>query len=225
MKIAMGDESDPLAHELRQQREQTRAALRPDEMRTLDAALDALAAAGASDAALGEGETAPEFDLPDANGHWLSLAELIHRRAAVVTFYRGAWCPYCNLTLRALERLRPRLRRAGVRVAAISPQPRAMALAQADRNLLELDLLHDAGNRVARLYGLVYEMPAAWKAYCRGRGIDVARLNGTEHWELPLAATYLIGVDGQVAYASVEIDHSRRFDPDALMRVLPAPAT
>lgn len=213
-------DTDPLAGELRDLAARTRAGLREDEVRALDEALDALAKSGVAEAALGLGEIMPEFELPDATGHWLGLPQLLSRGPAIVAFYRGAWCPYCNLTLRALERLWPRLRGAGVRVAAISPQPRDMALAQADRNLLSFDLLHDARNRVARLCGLVYEMPDAWKTYCRARGIDLARVNGTERWELPLAATYLIGVDGVVAYASVEVDHTRRFDPAALMRAL-----
>lgn len=211
---------DPLPRELRDQAELTRGSLRGEEVRGLDAALDALAASGVAEAALGLGEIAPDFELPDASGHWLGLTDLLAGGAAVITFYRGAWCPYCNLTLRALQRLLPDLRRAGARVAAISPQPRDMALAQADRNLLEFDLLHDAQNRVARLCGLVYEMPAEWRRYCRGRGIDLARINGTERWELPLAATYLIRADASVAYASVEVDHTRRFDPAALMQAL-----
>lgn len=211
---------DPLPRELRDQAEQTRGSLRGEEVRGLDAALDALAASGVAEAALGLGEIVPDFELPDASGHWLGLTDLLAGGAAVITFYRGAWCPYCNLTLRALQRLLPDLRRAGARVAAISPQPRDMALAQADRNLLEFDLLHDAQNRVARLCGLVYEMPAEWRRYCRGRGIDLARINGTERWELPLAATYLIRADASVAYASVEVDHTRRFDPAALMQAL-----
>lgn len=215
-----GSDIDPLSGELRDQAARTRAGLRDDEIRILDAALDDLARSGVAEAALGLGEIMPEFELPDATGHWIGLPELLARGAAIVTFYRGAWCPYCNLTLRALERLWPRLRGAGVRVAAISPQPRDMALAQADRNLLSFDLLHDARNRVARLCGLVYEMPGAWQTYCRARGIDLARVNGTERWELPLAATYLIGTDGVVAYASVEVDHTRRFDPAVLMRAL-----
>jgi peroxiredoxin len=212
--------ADPLTGELRAQAEQTRGCLRAEEVRALDAALDALAASGVAEEALGLGEIVPDFELPDATGHWLGLTELLARGAAVITFYRGAWCPYCNLTLRALQRLLPSLRRAGVRVAAISPQPRDMALALADRSLLEFDLLHDAQNRVARLCGLVYEMPAEWQRYCQGRGIDLARINGTERWELPLAATYLVRPDATVAYASVEVDHSRRFDPAGLMQAL-----
>jgi len=211
---------DPLPRELRYQAEQTRGGLRGEEVRALDAALDAIAASGVAEAALGLGEIAPDFELPDASGHWLSLTDLLAGGVAVITFYRGAWCPYCNLTLRALQRLLPDLRRAGARVAAISPQPRDMALAQADRNLLDFDLLHDARNRVARLCGLVYEMPAEWRRYCQGRGTDLARVNGTERWELPLAATYLIRADASVAYASVEVDHTRRFDPAALMQAL-----
>ena len=211
---------DPLPRELRAQAEQTRGCLRAEEVQALDAALDALAASGVAEAALGLGEIVPDFELPDATGHWLGLTELLTGGPAVITFYRGAWCPYCNLTLRGLQRLLPALRRAGVRVAAISPQPRDMALALADRSLLEFELLHDAQNRVARLCGLVYEMPWEWRRYCQGRGIDLARINGTERWELPLAATYLVRPDATVAYASVEVDHSRRFDPAALMQAL-----
>jgi len=183
----------------------------------LGAALAALRDAGIREMALREGEMAPEFDLPDATGHWVTLAELLADGAAVVAFYRGAWCPYCNATLQALERLRHPLRRAGVRLAAISPQPRDMALAMGDRQLLGFDLLHDADNRVTRLYGLLYELPPSWIAFYRARGIDIARINGNGRWELPLAATYLIGHDGIVRYASAEIDPARRFDPAALM--------
>jgi peroxiredoxin len=219
------DERDPLPDELRARHEMTRAGWQPADSEALVAAIDALADAGVVEAALGLGEVAPDFELPDATGHWLNLSDLLSGGAAIVTFYRGAWCPYCNITLRALQRLSPRLKRAGARVVAISPQPRDMALAQADRNLLEFDLLHDAANRAARLYGLVYEMPPPWIAYCRARGIDIARINGTERWELPLAATYLIGRDGVVAYASVEVDQARRFDPVALMQGLRRLAT
>lgn len=183
----------------------------------LGAALAALRDAGIREMALREGEMAPEFDLPDATGHWINLADLLRNGAAVVAFYRGAWCPYCNVTLQALERMRRQLHRAGVRLAAISPQPRDMALAMGDRQLLGFDLLHDAGNRVARLYGLLYELPPSWITFYRARGIDIARINGNGRWELPLAATYLIGRDGTAAYASVEIDPARRFDPAALM--------
>jgi peroxiredoxin len=184
----------------------------------LDAAIAALHRAGLTEAALQRGETAPEFDLPSAGGPWISLEDLLSAGVTVVTFFRGAWCPYCNLTLHGLQALLPEIRAAGGEVVAISPQPADMALAQTERQKLGFALLHDGHNQVGRLYGLVYPLPRAWIAHYRSLGIDIARLNGTARWELPLAATYVIGRDGTAAYASIEVDPTRRFDPQAVIR-------
>src|SRR5205085_846867 len=125
-----------LAGQLQATAAEARARRDPQVTAGLDAALTALQRSGVIDAALQLGELAPDFHLPNAEGRWRSLAELTSNGAAVITFYRGVWCPYCDLTLHALQSLLAQIRRFGGLVAAISPQPRECAGAQPDRQRL-----------------------------------------------------------------------------------------
>ena len=192
----------------------------PQTTAKLEAAMAALQRSGVLEAALQAGELAPDFELQNTEGRWLSLSDLLRDGAAVITFYRGAWCPYCDLTLRALQETLSDIRRLGGQVAAICPQPQAMAQAHGERQRLSFELLQDAGNRVSRLFGLTYDLPPAWITHYRSIGIDIGLLNGTGRWELPLAATYVIDRNGTAAYASVELDPARRFDPRSVLHTL-----
>lgn len=170
--------------------------------------------------ALAVGAMAPAFTLPDATGMRVSLADVLARGPAFVIFYRGGWCPYCNLQLRAWQRQLPAIQAAGATLLAISPQMPDASLTTAEKNALAFPVLSDAGNAVARAFGLVYSMPAEIRAALTANGKPLPGFNGDESWELPITASFLIRPDGRVAVADIELDYRRRMDPTAMLAAL-----
>lgn len=138
----------------------------------------------------------------------------------MLTFYRGGWCPYCNLQLRAYQAALPQIAALGARLVAISPQLPDNSLGTVEKNALTFDVLSDAGNTVARSYGLVYALPAELREALRSNDKALSRINGDESWELPVPATYVIGKDGRVLLASLHIDYRTRLEPEAILAAL-----
>lgn len=194
---------------------------RPAEVQgVIDAAIETVRQSGIAEACLQPGEMAPDFALPDTEGGTVALESLLRRGPVVVNFYRGGWCPYCNLALRAMDGLVPSLASLGASLVAVSPQVAKAQQETTARNALRFPLLIDADSRVARLFGLAYAMPPALIQLYRGLGIDLAAANAAPDWTLPLPATYVIAPDGAVAEAFIEIDYTRRAEPEAVLRAL-----
>ncbi|MBU6497201.1 MAG: AhpC/TSA family protein [Rhodospirillales bacterium] len=170
--------------------------------------------------AVGEGQIAPDFTLPDQHGRPVSLHEALARGPVVLTFFRGGWCPFCSIALRALNRVLPKLRRQGASLLAISPQTPDQSLSTAERNALCFPVLSDAGNAVARRYGLVWKLDADYRALYERLGHDLPRINGTPGWELPVAAGYVIDTDGRVALARVDPRVHRRLEPEEALEAV-----
>ncbi len=172
--------------------------------------------AGPADA-LRAGDLAPEFSLPDQNGAQVSLRELLARGPVVLTFFRGGWCPFCTIALRALDGIRSELRRQGAEVAAISPQRLDLAVATAERNGFQFPVLTDHGNAVARRYGLLWELGPEMRAVFERLGHPLPAMNAAHEWSLPVPAGFVIAPDGRVAYAHVDARITRRLDPRAAL--------
>jgi peroxiredoxin len=187
-----------------------------------EAKIEELRASFAREAATGVGDTAPDFALPDATSRPVALADLRQRGPVVVTFYRGGWCPYCNIQLRAYQAIVPQMAAAGARLVAISPQRPDGSLGTAEANALTFDVLSDVGNGVARRYGLVYALPEELRAALRSANKALPAINGDESWELPVPATYVVASDGRVALAHIEVDYRKRLEPDGILAALKA---
>lgn len=173
-----------------------------------------------ADEALQEGDYAPEFALPNLAGETIDLAELLAAKPVVIGFYRGGWCPYCRLGLRALEAALPAIQAQGAGVVALSPEGPAAARVTAADNGLTFDLLSDASARTGFLYGLLYAMPADLIAFYRHRKLDLAACYGMPTWSVPMTATYVVGRDGMVAYSFVDPDFRRRAEPSDILRII-----
>jgi peroxiredoxin len=187
---------------------------------TIDAANRLLAQAGIADNALQAGHPAPRFVLPDATGQRVDSARLLENGPLVVTFYRGAWCPYCNLELQAWQRHLPHLRARGAGVVAISPQTADASLTLAEKHALAFPVLSDAGNEVARQFGLVFTLDASLRTVYEVFGIDLPTYNGDRSFELPIPATYLLQRDGTIAGAWIDVDYRRRAEPSDVLETL-----
>jgi len=185
-----------------------------------EAKIEELRASFALEAAIGTGGQAPDFVLPDVHGNAVSLSGLLRRGPAVVTFYRGGWCPYCNIQLRAYQAILPQITALGARLAAISPQLPDGSLSTAEANALTFDVLSDVGNRAARSFGLVYALPEELREALRSNNKALPGINGDDSWELPVPATYVIAPDGNVALAHLDVDYRNRLEPDAIVAAL-----
>jgi len=180
-------------------------------------------AMGASDTfadALDVGANAPAFTLPDARGGELALADLLTQGPVVLVFYRGAWCPYCNLQLAAFQSALAEIRAAGAELVAVSPQTPDQSLALAEQRALAFPVLSDAGNRVARAYGLVFRSSEAATATMHELGVELSGFNGDDTNTLPAASTFVIGQDGRIRFASVSGDYRWRVGPEEILAVL-----
>lgn len=170
--------------------------------------------------ALAVGDEAPDFTLPDAQGRPVSLSEALKEFAAILVFYRGGWCPYCNIQLRAYQRALPEISALGGRLIAISPQLPDGSLSTAEKNGLEFDALSDVGNAVARAFGLVYALPEELREAMRSNGKVLPEINGDDSWELPRPAVYVIDRDRRIVLAHIEIDYRSRLAPEDVITSL-----
>lgn len=185
-----------------------------------EAKIEELRASFAGAEAVGLGARAPDFDLPGANGNHVVLNELLRSGPVVLTFYRGGWCPYCNIQLRAYQAVLPEIVEQGARLVAVSPQRPDGSLGTAEKNALTFDVLSDVGNEVARSYGLVYALPEELRDALRSNDKALPTINGDESWELPVPATYVIAKDGRVALAFLDVDYRKRLAPEAILAAL-----
>ena len=180
-----------------------------------------LVASGAAGRALKVGDKAPAFVLKDPEGNEISSAGLLEQGPLVVTFYRGVWCPYCNMDLQAIQAALPEIERRGARLVAISPQTAANSRRSMRENKLGFPILSDPHNDVAAAFGLRFALPDYLvDLYRNVFKNDLAVVNGDPSWTLPMPARFVIAPDRAILYAEVNPDYTRRPDPQELLPVL-----
>ncbi len=194
-----------------------RAARPPEVRQTMERATAELIASGAAGRALKAGDRAPAFLLDGPDGTPVSSAERLARGPLVVSFYRGVWCPYCNMELQALQAALPAFEAAGASLVAISPQSRANSRKSVRENGLSFAILSDPRNSVANAFGLRFAMPDYLVELYKSLGNQLPAFNGDDSWTLPMPARYVIGSDGIIAYAEVNPDYTRRPEPDDML--------
>lgn len=187
----------------------------PEEiLQGFEQAIQILVNGGIAVNAVNVGHKAPNFSLPDQLGDTVTLSSVLQRGPAVLVFYRGDWCPYCDLTLRAYQRILPQIEALGASLIAISPQTPDNTLTTVEKKELTFSALSDVGNMVARTYGLVFVTPEA----ARHPGISAA--NGDQSWELPVPGTFVIARDGTINLAFVDPNWTHRLEPTELLKAL-----
>ena len=172
---------------------------------------------------LAVGAKAPHFELKDHNGKLVSSRELLSHGRLVICFFRGRWCPFCVGQLEAMNLILPQIEQAGASLVAISPQTVQQSFFMADQHKLRFPLLSDAGNKVARQFGLVYRVPDEQQAIYRRAFVNLPFANGDDSWELPIPATFILDRDGTVLYASANEDYTERPEPADILLQLARP--
>lgn len=207
---------------LRADFESGKLALKPsaEVLAIMHRATAALIASGQAERALKAGELAPDFTLNDQDGNPVSARHLLAKGPLVVSFYRGVWCPYCNLELQALEAALPEIRQRGASLVAISPQTAVNSRKSARQNQLTFPILSDAMSEVADAFGIRFALPDDLVALYKSFKNDLPTFNDDPSWVLPMPARFVIGTDGLIAYAEVNPDYTRRPEPSELLPAL-----
>jgi peroxiredoxin len=209
-----------LADRLQQATREWRSRLTPELADTLEALVKHLEVSEITAASLTAHDRIPDFELPNTEGQIVSSRELLARGALVLSYFRGEWCPYCVLELRALEEALPQIEELGATLVAITPDTGA-ALAKAKyENKLSYQVLSDADNGLALEFGLVFRLPEAVQKPFLEMGIDLPRRHGNDAWFLPIPATYVVDQGGIIRHAELDPDYTRRMEPNAIIALL-----
>lgn len=217
--LATAEES--LQSEIDATKERNRAKASPEKMAAYADGIEAVRKAEITKTAKQIGEDTPDFTLPDAKGGKFTLSEALAEGPVVLTWYRGGWCPYCNIQLAAYQRILPQIEELGARLVAVSPELPDQSLSTSEKNGLKFAVLSDRNLEVAEEYGLVFELtPEVERLYAEF--FDIAEYNGEEAAknELPLAATYVIDRNGKIAWSFLESDYTKRAEPREILEVL-----
>jgi peroxiredoxin len=209
-----------LEKELAAQRDRAYQRRSPEERQVRAAAIESTARSGLAEGAVSVGDDLPRIALPDVHGVLVDVNRLLESGPVVISFYRGGWCPYCNLELRALQQNLGTIQELGASLVAIGPELPPRAAATGATNALTFPLLIDRDNRVARSFRLVHPIDAQVVSYQQRNGNNVAAFNGSDVAEVPLPATYVADRNGVISYAFVEADYTRRAEPEAILEAL-----
>jgi peroxiredoxin len=166
------------------------------------------------------GDRAPGFTLLDQLGRQVSLASELEQGPVALIFYRGEWCPYCNLMLRTYGLRTSEFSQRGARLVAVSPQTPDNSLTMAEKHSLGFPVLSDEGGEVIGAYGLKYDVEGHSRELFEAIGNDLAKFNGEGGWILPAPAVFVIDPEGIVRFVSVNGDYTQRVEPEEAFAAL-----
>jgi peroxiredoxin len=187
---------------------------------TMHRATAELIASGLAQRALKAGDRLPEFSLDDPDGNKVTKVDLLKKGPLIISFYRGVWCPYCNMELQALQETLPQFQELGASLVAISPQNPVNSRKSVRQNNLSFPILSDPHNTVASVFGLRFEMPDYLIELYKSLKNDLPAFNGDPSWTLPMPARYVVGQDGIILYAEVNPDYTRRPEAEDMLPAL-----
>jgi len=207
---------EPVQKELDAMKQGFLAKAPSEKVSDFERGIDEVADSGVLQQALGTGDKVPDFSLPSAQGGEVSLSELLKKGPVVLVWYRGGWCPYCMVHLKAMQEALGGIRAAGGEVVAISPEIPEKAAETREKNGFEFPIVSDTGNRIARQFRVVYDLPDYVAAHFQESHM-LSEYNGDDSETLPLAVAYVIDSSGTIRYAYLDADYRRRAEPEVLL--------
>ena len=205
---------------LQQTLEQSNARFPPQAREIIDAAQNEMRQLGLEDAARGVGDYLPNATLKSATGGDVPLSSLNENGPMILTFYRGGWCPYCNLELRAYQGLLDQIRALGGNLVAITPEKPDNSLSTIEKNALAFPVLTDDGNAFAKAMGVAFELPLGLQELFSSFGMNLPDLNAGTGWALPVPATFVVDSTDRIVLADVDVDYTRRLEPAEALKAL-----
>ena len=192
----------------------------PEKAKAIEGAMNKLRESHLTEKALKVGQTMPDFSLKDAHGKAVNFKDLRKKGSVIVAFYRGSWCPYCNAQLSAYQAHLKEFISHGASLVAITPEKPDLSVLLAQNKKLGFPILTDTDNKLAAKFGLVWAVEGEMKKVYGEFGIDLEKDQGNPDWKLPVPATYVVGSDGKVKYAFLDVDYTRRADPADILKAL-----
>ena len=193
----------------------------PEFMKGVDHEIEKAKAIQQGSHALAVGEKAPNFELPNHNGAAITLNELLSKGPLVITFYRGSWCPYCNLQLNALQSRLSEIESLGAQLVAISPQKPDNSLTSGEMNQIKFTVLSDQDAKVAEKYGVAWKVPTFLLEHMRNdRKLDLEEINNGNATILPIPATFVLNKNGIVTWRFIDVDYRNRSEPEDIINAL-----
>lgn len=209
-----------LKDQLRLMSEASAKNIPPEKAKAIEGALNKLRDSHLTEKALKVGQTMPDFSLKDVHGKAVNLKDLRKKGSVIVAFYRGSWCPYCNAQLSAYQTHLGEFKARGASLVAITPEKPDLAVLTEQNKKLEFPILTDTNNKLATKFGLVWAVEGEMKKVYSEFGLDLEKNQGNPDWKLPVPATYVVGSDGKIKYAFLDIDYTRRADPADILKAL-----
>jgi peroxiredoxin len=193
----------------------------PDFMQGVDDIIEQSKTFLQGEHALKLGAKAPSFTLPNQDGNLIALNDVLAKGPVVLTFYRGSWCPYCNLQLRALQARLSEIHGLGATLVAVSPQVPDESLTKNEISEMDFTVLSDQDAKVASEYGIAWEVPEYLVDHMRvDRNLDLEAINNGNANVLPIPATFVLSGDGDVVWRYVDVDYRTRSEPDDIIAAL-----
>jgi peroxiredoxin len=209
-----------LQQSTQKQKQQTADNVPRETLQTMIQATQLLKEQGIENNALGKGDRALDFTLPNVHGEDVNLRKQLESGPVILNVYRGGWCPYCNLELNALKQVLPEIAALGAQLIALAPQLPDRSMDTVEKHQLQFEVLSDVGNVVSRKYGLVFTLPESLRPIYEKFNLDIAGYNGDDSFELPMPATYIIAQNGDIVHAFVDADYTARMEPSEIIEVL-----
>lgn len=211
----------PLKQQLEARSAESAKSIDPEVRAAFARGIEAVAKSGILERARKVGDKAPDFTLKDATGKEITLSAQLKDGPVVLTWYRGGWCPYCNLALASLEKSLPEIKKSGAQLVALTPELPDKALTTKEKHSLEFEVLTDLNHKVAKEYGIAFELTEEVRELYK-KFFDLTEFNGKDAGEgtLPLAATYIIDRKGIIRWAFVDADYRKRAEPADIVTFL-----
>lgn len=166
------------------------------------------------------GNQMPEFSLPNALGKIINSEDILKDGKMILVFYRGSWCPYCNLELKFLQDHLSRIKNKGAALVAVSPQSPDHSLSMAEKNNIEFEVLTDADNNLAKKLGITFQLQDFVIPYYKSLGINLFDFNKNNDNVLPVPAVFIVDENRMVTYKFLDVNYMNRVDMEELIQAL-----
>lgn len=195
-----------------QQSKGSRSPYSKDDMAVMENAAESLARS-IPEPGIRTGQRAPDFSLKNAYGNEVILQNELKKGPVVLVFYRGAWCPFCNMHLHALQKSLPLINQLGAQLIAVTPQTPDKSDEQIKKDGFPFEVLSDLNSQVMKDYQLYFELPDDLVAVYKKLGLDIEAYNGKGRTVLPVPGTFVINQQGIVVARQAETDYKKRMEP------------
>ena len=209
-----------LKDEIKKMQEEMLPKIPEDVLKLLFGNIEELINSGIAERTLNEGDEIPQINLPNAVGKTINVNSMLKEGPVVISFYRGAWCPYCNLELKALQQALPEIKSLDAQLIAISPNTPDNSISSIEKHELEFEVLTDTGNKIAKEFRLVFSLAEELHPVFQQFKFDIPKHNGDKSWELPIPATYIVNTDGKIVHSFVNADYTQRMEPADIINKL-----